>query len=316
MVAQQFEQAADYTDRPVDEERAESRRNAVIKFQDRIFVPLTVVPTLLASLLVFGIPLVFSFMLSFQGWSIDSALFSGRFVGFANYQDLFTDPLFRSSLMLTIGYTAVTVTAELLLGLAVALLLNCRVPFIRFFRTALIIPMMITPIVAALTWKLLLDPNYGLINVILGTKTVWLGDPGLALIAVAMVNIWQNAPFVAILLLAGLQSLPHEPVEAAAVDGANPWQTFRHVTLPLLAPYIVVAVLLRTIFEFRSFENIWVMTGGGPANATKLLSVYTFEASFLSFDLTLASAASWVMLFIVLIFCVLFIMATKRKEIA
>lgn len=314
MVAHHMEPAGGFV-AAVDDSNDVERRNAWIKFQDRIFVPLTIVPTMLASALVFGIPLVFSLLLSFQGWTIDSALFGGRFVGLSNYQDLFSDPLFRSSLMLTIAYTLATVTAELVLGLGVALLLNSRVPFVRVFRTALIIPMMITPIVAALTWKLLLDPSYGLVNALLGTKTVWLGDPDLALFAVGIVNVWQNTPFVAILLLAGLQSLPSEPVEAAAVDGANRWQTFRHVTLPLLMPYVVVAVLLRTIFEFRSFENIWVMTGGGPANSTKLLSVYTFEASFLSFDLTLAAAASWVMLLIVLIFCVLFILATKRKEI-
>lgn len=314
MVAHHMEPAGGFV-AAVDDSNDVERRNAWIKFQDRIFVPLTIVPTMLASALVFGIPLVFSLLLSFQGWTIDSALFGGRFVGLSNYQDLFSDPLFRSSLMLTIAYTLATVTGELVLGLGVALLLNSRVPFVRVFRTALIIPMMITPIVAALTWKLLLDPSYGLVNALLGTKTVWLGDPDLALFAVGIVNVWQNTPFVAILLLAGLQSLPSEPMEAAAVDGANRWQTFRHVTLPLLMPYVVVAVLLRTIFEFRSFENIWVMTGGGPANSTKLLSVYTFEASFLSFDLTLAAAASWVMLLIVLIFCVLFILATKRKEI-
>jgi multiple sugar transport system permease protein len=314
MVAHHMEPAGGFV-AAVDDSNDAERRNAWIKFQDRIFVPLTIVPTMLASALVFGIPLVFSLLLSFQGWTIDSALFGGRFVGLSNYQDLFSDPLFRSSLMLTIAYTLATVTGELVLGLGVALLLNSRVPLVRVFRTALIIPMMITPIVAALTWKLLLDPSYGLVNALLGTKTVWLGDPDLALFAVGIVNVWQNTPFVAILLLAGLQSLPSEPMEAAAVDGANRWQTFRHVTLPLLMPYVVVAVLLRTIFEFRSFENIWVMTGGGPANSTKLLSVYTFEASFLSFDLTLAAAASWVMLLIVLIFCVLFILATKRKEI-
>lgn len=299
-----------------EDEAWADRRNRLTKLHDRVFVPLTVLPTVLLSLFVFGIPLLFSLILSFQGWSIDKPLLGGDFVGLRNYEDLFADPLFRSSLVLTIAYTAVTVTAELLVGLGVALLLNSRVPFIRFFRTALIVPMMITPIVASLTWKLLLDPNYGLVNAILGTNTVWLGDPTLALIAVAIVNVWQNAPFVAILLLAGLQSLPSEPVEAAAVDGANRWQSFRHVTLPLLMPYIVVALLLRTIFEFRSFENVWVMTGGGPANATKLLSVYTFEASFLSFDLTLAAAASWVMLLIVMIFCVFFILASRRKEVA
>ena len=147
MVAQQFEPAGSYAG-VIDEDVTSERRNAWIKFQDRIFVPLTIVPTIVASLLVFGIPLAFSLLLSFQGWTIDSGLFAGRFVGFANYQDLFTDPLFRSSLALTIGYTIATVTSELLLGLGIALLLNSRVPFVRIFRTALIIPMMITPIAA------------------------------------------------------------------------------------------------------------------------------------------------------------------------
>jgi multiple sugar transport system permease protein len=293
-----------------------ARRLARVKLLDKLFVPMTILPTVLVSLMVFGIPLLFSFMISFQKWSVSQPLLAGTFVGLRNYTDLFADPLFVFSLVLTVGYTAVTVTVELLVGLGIALLLNTRVPFIRFFRTALIVPMMITPIVAALTWKLLLDPNFGLVNYLLGAHYVWLGDPKLALVTVGFVNIWQNAPFVAILLLAGLQSLPSEPLEAASVDGAGRWQTFRHVTLPLLMPYIVVALLLRTIFEFRAFENVYVMTGGGPANATKLLSVYTFEASFLSFDLTLAAASSWVMLAIVLVFCVLFVAATRRKEVA
>ncbi|RYG98808.1 MAG: sugar ABC transporter permease, partial [Alphaproteobacteria bacterium] len=176
MVAQQFEPAGNYADIIEDDAQTE-RRNAWVRLQDRIFVPLTVVPTVVASVLVFGIPLAFSLLLSFQGWKIDSGLLAGKFVGFANYQDLFTDPLFVSSLYLTMGYTVSTVTVELLLGLGVALLLNSRVPFVRIFRTALIIPMMITPIVAALTWKLLLDPTYGLVNAMLGTNTVWLGDP-------------------------------------------------------------------------------------------------------------------------------------------
>src|SRR6202012_5138639 len=132
------------------------------------------------------------------------------------------------------GYTAVTVLAELLLGLGVALLLNLDLPLITFFRTALIVPMMMTPIVAALCWKLLLDPIHGVINLLLGTHVVWLGEPSTALATVAGVNVWQNAPYVAVLLLAGLRSLPREPLEAASIDGASPWQTFWHVVLPML----------------------------------------------------------------------------------
>ena len=158
--------------------------------------------------------------------------------------------------------------------------------------------MMITPIVAALCWKLLLDPDHGVINYLIGSHIVWLGRPDTALISVMVVNVWQNAPYVAMLLLAGLRSLPSEPVEAASIDGASRWQVFWHITLPLLRPYILVALLLRTIFEFRAFDNIYVMTSGGPANATMSLSMFTYLASFVRFDLSLGAAASWLMLLI------------------
>ena len=157
---------------------------------------------------------------------------------------------------------------ELLLGLGVALLLNLDLPFIAFFRTALIVPMMMTPIVAALCWKLLLDPDHGIVDYFIGQPIIWLGQPWLALISIGFASVWQNSPFVGILALAGLRSLPHEPMEAAAIDGANALQRFWHVTLPLLRPYLLVALLLRAIFEFRAFDNVYVMTGGGPANAT------------------------------------------------
>ena len=129
-----------------------------------------------------------------------------------------------------------------------------------------------------------------------------------------VVNLWQNAPYVAVLLLAGLRSLPSEPVEAASIDGASRWQVFWHVTLPLLRPYILVALLLRTIFEFRAFDNIYVMTSGGPANATMTLSMFTYLASFVQFDLSLGAAASWLMLLMCLLLCLFFIAAIRRRE--
>ena len=126
-------------------------------------------------------------------------------------------------------------------------------------------------------------------------------------------NVWQNAPYVAILLLAGLRSLPSEPLEAASIDGASRLQMFWHVTLPLLQPYILVALLLRTIFEFRAFDNVYVMTSGGPADATMVLSMFTYMASFVRFDLSLGPAASWVMLLISLLLCLLFVAVIRRK---
>jgi multiple sugar transport system permease protein len=281
---------------------------------DRHFAAVTVGPAVIVSLLVFGLPLAFSLWLSLQGWSMEQSLFGGRFVGLQYYSDLFADPAFTDSLVRTLVYTVITVGAELGFGLGIALLLNVDIPYIALFRTALIVPMMMTPIVAALCWKMLLDPQYGVIDYLIGSPIIWLGHPTLAFIAVAFVNVWQNAPYVAILLLAGLRSLPLEPVEAAAIDGASRVQVFLHVTLPLLKPYLVVALLLRTIFEFRSFDNAYVMTGGGPADATSLLSIYTYITSFQSSDMSLAAASSWVMLAIALAFCLAFVLVIRRRD--
>ena len=281
---------------------------------DRQFARLAVLPTTALMLLIFGIPLLFSLYLSFQGWSPEQGLFAGNFAGTANYEDLLTDPQFIKSLWVTFIYTAVTVSTELACGLGIALLLNIDLPCIGFFRTALVVPMMITPIVAALCWKLLLDPDHGVVNYWIGSHIVWLGRPDTALISVMVVNLWQNAPYVAVLLLAGLRSLPSEPVEAASIDGASRWQVFWHITLPLLRPYILVALLLRTIFEFRAFDNIYVMTSGGPANATMTLSMFTYLASFVRFDLSLGAAASWLMLVMCLLLCLFFIAVIRRRD--
>ena len=285
------------------------------RWLDSQFTRLAILPTTAVMLLIFGIPLVFSLYLSFTEWRPEQGLFGGRFGGLANYQDLLTDPDFLGSLGITLGYTAATVAAELAAGLGIALLLDVDLPWIGFFRTVLVVPMMITPIVAGLCWKLLLDPDHGVINYWIGQHIVWLGRSDTALVSVATVSVWQNAPYVAVLLLAGLRSLPSEPVEAASIDGASRLQAFWHVTLPLLRPYVLVALLLRTIFEFRAFDNVYVMTSGGPANATMVLSMFTYQASFVRFDMSLGAAASWAMLLISLLLCLFFIVVIRRREI-
>ena len=279
---------------------------------DRYFVQATVLPTFLVMMCIFGLPLVFSFYLSFTGWGLEQPLFAGRFVGLANYDDVLTNSVFKKAIYITLGYTAATVAAQMLLGLGIALLLNVDLPGMRVFRTALIVPMMVTPIVGALCWKLLLDPSHGVFNQWIGEKIVWLGRTDTAIYAIWLVGVWQNTTYVTIILLAGLRSLPSEPIEAAAIDGAGRLAAFWFVTLPILRPYILVALLLRTIFEFRAFDNIYAMTGGGPANSTMVLSMYTYLVTFVQFDFSIGAAAAWLMLLMSLVLCVLFILVISR----
>ena len=280
---------------------------------DRYFVHAAVLPTFVMMLCVFGLPLAFSLYLSFTAWAPDQALFTGRFVGLANYQDLLTYPVFTGALGITFGYTAATVAAQLVFGLGIALLLDVDLPGMRYFRTALIVPMMVTPIVGALCWKLLLDPSHGVLNQWLGNQIVWLGRADTALAAIWVVGVWQSTTYVTLILLAGLRSLPHEPLEAASIDGASRWQSFWYVTLPLLRPYLLVALLLRTIFEFRAFDNIYAMTGGGPANATMVLSMFTYLTSFVQFDFSLGAASAWLMLLMSMLMCLFFIAVIHRR---
>ena len=170
---------------------------------DRAFAAVAVLPTFVVMLCIFGIPLLFSLYLSFTGWALDQALMGGEFVGLANYEDLLNDPVFIGSLGITFGYTAAAVAAQMMLGLVIALLLNIDLPYMRVLRTALVVPMMITPIVGALCWKLLLEPSLGFFNYLIGQKIVWLGMPATALLSVWVVSVWQSTPYVVLILLPG-----------------------------------------------------------------------------------------------------------------
>ncbi|HVZ45726.1 MAG TPA: sugar ABC transporter permease [Ramlibacter sp.] len=290
-------------------------RNAGIdSFFDRHFARVTVLPTFAMMLCVFGLPLLFSLYLGFNSWGLEQSLFAGKFVGLANYDDVVSNPVFQKATLITFGYTAATVAAQMLLGLGIALLLNVDLPGMRVFRSVLIVPMMMTPIVGALCWKLLLDPSHGILNQWIGAEVVWLGRPDTAIYAIWLVGVWQNTIYVTIIVLAGLRSLPSEPLEAAAIDGAGRLATFWFITLPMLRPYLLVALLLRTIFEFRAFDNIYAMTGGGPANSTMVLSMYTYLTTFVQFDFGFGAAAAWLMLLMSLVMCVLFIIVIRRRE--
>ncbi|MBV9545594.1 MAG: sugar ABC transporter permease, partial [Chloroflexi bacterium] len=223
-----------------------------IRFSERIgsLVPFyywAVLPALIATVAVVVLPLVYSFGMSFWHYILTDPA-NIRFAGLANYQHAFTDPTFRNSLGTTLIYGLGTVIVELVLGMLFAVVVNSLTFGQGLIRTAMLVPVFMTPAVVAFMWRFMLHPDLGIINYFLGLAglghPVWLGDPRLALPSVMGVEIWRNTPFMFLVFLAGMQSLPTELFEAAAVDGASFRQQFRHVTIPLLMPLILVAVII------------------------------------------------------------------------
>lgn len=260
-------------------------------------------------------PVVKGFELSFYEWNLGTPMASRKFVGWENFAWAWHDPAIFNSIQVTLIFTTFAVTAELLLGLALAFLLEKGMKGIAIFRTVFIIPIMIAPVVVGLIWRYLFDANYGLINYfvqLLGFQPkIWLGTPGLALPAIIVTDIWQWTPFMFILFLAGLQSLPRDPVEAAEIDGATNWQVIRLVKLPLLAPVIWVAIILRVIDAFRSLETMFIMTFGGPVRETEVLSLNIYKTAFLSQRLGLASVTAVFLLAFILLLSVAFLLIAR-----
>jgi multiple sugar transport system permease protein len=236
-----------------------------------------------------------------------------RLVGLANYIEIFRNIVFWKALWLTFVFAASVVMIELALGLGVALLLKDAFPGVRVLRSFLIIPMMIPPIVSALMWKVILLPtNQGVLNHILGLVGIkpiaWLGDSSTALVSLILIDVWIYSPFAILIFLAGLQSMPREPYEAAQVDGASGWFMFRKLTLPLLTPSIVLVTLFRLIDSLKVFDIIYATTKGGPAGATTTLHIQSYFEAIRWFRM----GRGMVYLFVLWFLCFVFSKALSR----
>ena len=244
-------------------------------------------PALTFVLLLGAFPVVSQFVLSFTEFNLKFADERG-FAGLSNFARLIGDEIFWQDLGQTVYFTVVSVGLELILGLAAALLLNRVIRGRAAINSSLMVPWALPTVVAATMWSLLLNDRVGLVNSVLervglmGEPIVWLG-PRLAMTSVILADVWKTVPFVAIILLAGLKSIPNQYYEAAALDGAGRWMVFRSITLPLLKPFIAVVVLFRTMDAFRVFDLIWVLTGG--ASRTETLSIYIYRVLFRYGDL-------------------------------
>ncbi|MDD7968604.1 sugar ABC transporter permease [Actinomycetospora sp. DW7H6] len=260
-------------------------------------------PALIFTIIVTQIPFILTLWYSLQSWNLVRPG-SQEFVWFSNYADVFADSQFRTVALNTVIMTLGSVLIAVVLGLLLALLLNRQFVGRGVVRTLLITPFLITPVAAALLWKtVLLDPTLGLINFVLtpfgASGTEWISNYPLASVMAAL--IWQWTPFMMLLLLAGLQSMPTDQLEAARVDGASAWSTFRELTLPHLRRFIELGVVLGTIYLVNIFDQVYMMTQGGPGVASANLPFYIYQRAFLGFDIGQSAAMGVVVVILTLI---------------
>ncbi|MFN4074095.1 MAG: carbohydrate ABC transporter permease, partial [Thermus sp.] len=246
---------------------------------------------------VVGLPLLYALFLSLTGYSFLRPSYA--WAGLARYQEAFRDPYFLHALGLTALYVGITVGLTLSLGLLLAVLLQQNLPLKGFHYLVVSLPMLIAPVGVGLIWKMILHPELGILAYLFGGMDFF-GDPRYALLSLALVDVWQQVSFAALVLLAGLRSLPREPLEAAYVDGATPWQAFWRVTFPLLRPVLTVLLILQTLAEVRTYDLVYVLTRGGPGSATDLVSYYIYRKAFLGLDLSGASAMGYLLLLLTL----------------
>lgn len=253
--------------------------------------------TLPATAVVFVLmvfPVFYTGYMSLHSW-FASSLTAPEFIGLQNFKRAFTqDERFRNAIWLTVYFTALATALQLVLGVSLALLLNRPFRGKGFFRSIFLMPMVATPVAIALVWMMMYNPTLGVMNYLVGLVGLgpykWVSDVRFVIPALAMVDTWEWTPLITLITLAGLATLPLEPYESALIDGATPAQMFWRITLPLLRPTIVVALLFRSIDCLKTFDIIYVMTAGGPGFASETLNVYTFQVGLFYFHIGYASS--------------------------
>jgi len=279
------------------------------------FMLLLVLPAGLLMLLFQVVPIVIGTNASFRDWALYNP--KKTWVGLAHYQAVITDPAFLEVVLPnTFLFMVVSVLGALALGLALALLLNRPFRGQKLVQTVLLVPLMVAPVIAAIMMRWMFNDQFGIVNAVLEGLGIegqpWLVERWTAFGVILLTDIWLWTPWYTLLLLAGLQSLPREPFEAAEIDGTSTWRVFTHLTVPMLRPVIVVCVVIRAIDAFRTFDIVWTLTGGGPGRSTELFSLYAYVLAFLNLDLGRGSAAAMIGGIIILVVGVVLYRVTDR----
>ncbi len=258
---------------------------------------LFIIPTIVF-LIVFNIfPLLYSLGYSFTDFRASTSA-PWNFVGLENYRTLLNDPFIWNNFAITAKYVIVSVTGQVIVGFGVAMLLNREIPFKGLITTLLLLPMMLSMAVVGLFWKLLYDPSFGIINYALGLgRFEWLSNPDVALYAVALTDIWMWSPFVMLLSLAGLSAVPKHLYEAAAIDRAGPLYTFFRITLPLVAPILMIAIIFRTMEAFKTFDLAYILTS---QPTTEVISIRLYKMAFQEWQTGMSCALAYIMLIMVI----------------
>jgi ABC-type sugar transport system permease subunit len=274
------------------------------------------VPSMTVLIVILFYPLAYSLGLSFYNYYLPVP--RTTFVGLDNFRFILADDAFWDALGVTAKFTGAAVAIEVVLGIAVALLLDTRIPARRFVTTVVLLPMAITPAVAGLLMRWMFESNWGLVNYFLGLVGVrgpgWTGDPAWALWSIVLADAWQNTPFVILVVYAGLQSVPVEPLEAAMVDGASRVQTLAHVVFPFLRPLVLFVLIIRSMDAFRIFDQVFVMTGGGPGTTTQTITFYNYVMAFRQLRMGRASALGVITLLILSLVIGAWIYLLYRRE--
>jgi multiple sugar transport system permease protein len=282
-------------------------------------VQLFILPTIILLILMNIFPLVYSLFLSFTNYSVISGD-APQWIGLSNYQAILSDPRFWNNFAITGRYALVSVVLQTLVGFGLAMLLRTKFKGSGILTTLILIPMMLSPIVVAVFWKLIFNPSNGILNVLLGftdinTSPEWLGQADLAMWAIVIVDVWMWSPFVMLLTLAGLSAIPEYLYEAASIDRASTWFQFRRITLPQVMPLLLIAVLFRTIEAFKQFDLVMGLTGGGPGDVTETVSVRLYKLAFQGqFDTGMSSALAYIVLVIIIGVSNLYIRALNKAR--
>jgi multiple sugar transport system permease protein len=253
-----------------------------------------VLPATILLVLITLFPFLYLIYNSLMRWNLQRAYMGKAFIGLENYRNMLADPLFWDAMRVTVLATVSIVVVQLVLGMVLALLFSRQMAGRRVLRSLFLLPLITTPVVVGLTWRMLFNADLGMINYVLRSmglpEPLWLASTAWALPSIIITDTWQVVPFVTLMFVAGLQSLPVEPREAATIDGASPVRIFFDITLPQLRPLIFLAMLFRVTDALRLFDLIYVMTSGGPANATQTLNLYAFKVGFTFLDIGYGSA--------------------------